>query len=240
MSHLKLGSLLFVSLTVSAAAVVTEDGVIDPPTVHGHSRVDSRELWVSTSVPPGHQTIDAALAHQRTSRVPLGQSGTSGILPQSRLIFQPDHPSHLTGVFPASAVTSTDHVFGDVSVKRGAVVAGLRGDDGQRDGAEGGGDLPRAGAGVAPARHSAHSARCYGGGLTGQQSDGDVAVQVDGRLQLETAQGIMSLLTDPRPRPPLELYLYEHDVVVVGGGVVLRVGHQHLGQDFLFRALIDG
>lgn len=36
------------------------------------------------------------------------------------------------------------------------------------------------------------------------------------------------------------MYLYEHDVVVVGGAVVLRVRKQKLRQDFLFCALIDG
>lgn len=35
-------------------------------------------------------------------------------------------------------------------------------------------------------------------------------------------------------------YLYKHNVVVVCGSVVLRVGNQKLRQDFLFCALIDG
>lgn len=36
------------------------------------------------------------------------------------------------------------------------------------------------------------------------------------------------------------LHLYKHDVVVVGGAVVVRVGNQKLGHDLLLRSLIDG
>lgn len=38
----------------------------------------------------------------------------------------------------------------------------------------------------------------------------------------------------------LGLHLYQHYVVVVGAAVVLRVGQQQLGQDFLLCALVDG
>lgn len=36
------------------------------------------------------------------------------------------------------------------------------------------------------------------------------------------------------------LHLYEHDVIVRGGAVVLGVGKQKLGKHFLLRALVDG
>lgn len=96
-----------------------------------------------------------------------------------------DNPHHLAGVLPTVAVTSADHVLRDHAVKRLAAVASLRRDNGQRDRAEGGGDLAHVGAGVAPARHSTHLALGDGGALPRQQGDGDVAVQKDGSLQLE-------------------------------------------------------
>lgn len=63
-------------LILVAAAVVAEDGVVDPLAVLGYGRVDSRELGVSAAIPPGHQTVDPPLAHQRTARVPLKQNQT--------------------------------------------------------------------------------------------------------------------------------------------------------------------
>lgn len=36
------------------------------------------------------------------------------------------------------------------------------------------------------------------------------------------------------------LYLYQHNVIVLGGFVVARVRNQKLGHDFLLCALIDG
>lgn len=91
---------------------------------------------------------------------------------------------HLAGVLPSIAVTSADHVLRDAAVERPAAVASLRRDNGQRDRAQGGGDLARGGAGVAPAGHPTHPALGDGGSLPRQQSDGDVAVQKDGSLQL--------------------------------------------------------
>lgn len=63
-------------LILPAAAVVAEDGAVDPLAVLGHGRVDARKPGVSAAVPPGHQTIDPPLAHQRTARVPLKQNQT--------------------------------------------------------------------------------------------------------------------------------------------------------------------
>lgn len=57
------------------------------------------------------------------------------------LTFDGVNVRHHAGVLPAVAVTSADHVLRDAAVKRLAAVAFLRGDDGQRDCAEGGGDL---------------------------------------------------------------------------------------------------
>lgn len=99
--------------------------------------------------------------------------------------FHPLESSHLAGIFPTSAVTGTQHVFCDAAVKGFTAVAFLRGDNGQRDSAEGGGDLARGGAGVSPAGHPAHPAHSDGGSLPREQGDGDVAVQVDGSLQLD-------------------------------------------------------
>lgn len=93
--------------------------------------------------------------------------------------------SYLTGVLPTSTETSTDHVFRDKAVKGRAAVAFLCGDDGELDSAEGGGDLASVGTRISPPRHATQSALRYGGALTGQESDGDVAVQIDRRLQLE-------------------------------------------------------
>lgn len=36
------------------------------------------------------------------------------------------------------------------------------------------------------------------------------------------------------------MYLYKHNVIVVCMAVVLRVGHQKMGHDFLLCPLIDG
>lgn len=152
--------------------------------------------------------------------------------------------SHHTGILSTSTVTSTEHVFCDSAVEGLTAVAFFCGDDGERDGAEGGGDLASAGTGVSPAGHSTHSALRYGGALPRQQSDGDVAVQVDRGLQL--GEVVDSVIRDNkfshRGTTPTVcvLYLYKHNVIVVGGVVVLRVGHQKLGQDLLFCALIDG
>lgn len=102
-----------------------------------------------------------------------------------------DH--HLAGILPSITVTSTDHVLRDAAVKGLAAVAFLRGDDGQRDRAEGGGDLARGGAGEPPAGHPAHLALGHGGTLPRQQGDGDVAVQKDGSLELERRRTVASV-----------------------------------------------
>lgn len=58
-------------LILVTPAVVAEDGVVDPPAVFGHGRVDARKLGLSAAVPPGHQAIDPALTDEWTPRVPL-------------------------------------------------------------------------------------------------------------------------------------------------------------------------
>lgn len=103
------------------------------------------------------------------------------------------NPPHIASILPTVAVPSTDHVLRDAAVKRLAAVAFLRRDDGQRDRAEGGGDLARVGAGVAPAGHSTHRALGDGGPQPRQQGDGDVAVQKDGSLQLERRRTVGSV-----------------------------------------------
>lgn len=107
-----------------------------------------------------------------------------------RIPIPPPEPSHLAGIFPTRAVTSAEHVLCDAAVKRLAAVAFLRGDDGQRDRAEGGRDLARVVAGVPPAGHSTHPALGDRGSLPRQQGDGDVAVQKDGSLQLQRRQTV--------------------------------------------------
>lgn len=152
--------------------------------------------------------------------------------------------SHLTCILSPSAVAGTQHAFSDAAVERLAAVAFFCGDDGQRDSAEGGGDLAGVGAGVSPAWHSTHPALRHGGVLPRQQSDGDVAVQVDRGHQLERrrwAEWSVNREEQQQDQQGLQiLYLYEHDVIIVGGVVILRVGHQELGEDLLFRALVDG
>lgn len=98
----------------------------------------------------------------------------------------PYYKPYLTGVLSTHTVTSTEHVFCDLAVERFTAVTLFCGDDGECHSAEGGGDLP-AGAGVSPPGHSTHAAFCYGGTVSGQQSDGDKAVQIDWDHQLEEA-----------------------------------------------------
>lgn len=158
------------------------------------------------------------------------------------------HPSYLAGIFSPGAVAGAQHVFCDAAVEGLTAVAFLPGDDGELDGAEGGGDLTPAGVGEPPAWHPTHSSLRYGGALPGQQGDGDVAVQVDGGFQLGRWWTAWSVNRDGRQQIQTQrgetcnvfVYLYKHDVVIVGGDVVFRVGHQKLGQDSLFCALIDG
>lgn len=148
--------------------------------------------------------------------------------------------SYLAGVLPTCTVTSTDHVVRDAAVERLAAVAAPCRHDGELDGAEGGRDQARVGAGVSPARHPAHSALGYGVALPRQQGHGDVAVEVDWGLQLDRWRRRWSANSQEDGPEQRRTHLYEHDVVVVGGVVVLGVGEQMLGQDFLFCALVDG
>lgn len=61
------------------------------------------------------------------------------------------HPSYLAGILSPGAVAGAQHVVCDAAVEGLTAVAFLRGDDGELDGAEGGGDLAPAGVGVPPA-----------------------------------------------------------------------------------------
>lgn len=59
------------ALILVASAVVAKYGVVYPPAELGHSSVDSRKLSISTTFPPGHDTIDPTIANKWTPRVPL-------------------------------------------------------------------------------------------------------------------------------------------------------------------------
>lgn len=66
-------------------AVEAEDGVVYPLAVLGHSGVNSRKLGISTSLPPGHHTVNTTLTDERTTRVPLEKKISLFVLNGSKL-----------------------------------------------------------------------------------------------------------------------------------------------------------